>query len=506
MESLFYFCPVKRHIFFFLMLSLFAFPAQAYYDFDEKLHLAYTQILKLKLDEGKELLRQEHLEKPGNHLTLLYENYIDFLKGFISEEESDFIILKKNCAQRLKIISKDKDDTSSPFHLYVNAEMILQEAMLKIKFKEHVSAATDIRKAYRMVEKNELIFPTFILNKKLIGFLHVMVGAVPKEYHWLVEMAGMEGTVPQGTSELMDLFEHLEGTPYTCYRDELLFYLGNIHNSFAKNESHGELLLERMLPSTVDNPLIRYCYANVAMKMGRNEDALRVLTVPMNPDGVYAFHFLSYKTGLARLRKLDYSGEEDFRKFIAQFKGKNYLKAAWQKVAWISFLKGDQKMYHEYMLKARESGLQFVDEDKEAMTEASGTDAPNALLLRSRLLFDGGYYKESMHEIAGMPLDSFPRYRDQLEVTYRFGRILQKMKQVDKAMEYYEQTLKNGSTSRYYFAANSALLLGMIYEERKDFPKAKSYFEKCLSLDNHEYQNSLDQKAQAGLDRIRSAE
>ena len=70
-------------------------------------------------------------------------------------------------------------------------------------------------------------------------------------------------------------------------------------------------------------------------------------------------------------------------------------------------------------------------------------------------------------------------------------------------MEYYEQTLKNGSTSRYYFAANSALLLGMIYEERKDFPKAKSYFEKCLSLDNHEYQNSLDQKAQAGLDRIR---
>ena len=72
-------------------------------------------------------------------------------------------------------------------------------------------------------------------------------------------------------------------------------------------------------------------------------------------------------------------------------------------------------------------------------------------------------------------------------------------------MEYYMQTLKNGTGSRYYFAANSTLLLGMIYEERNEPEKAKAYFEQCLSLDNHEYQNSIDQKAQAGLDRLKDA-
>ena len=481
-------------------------PAFAYYEFDDNLRLAYSRILNLHLEEGKKLLAKEHLEKPGNHLTLLYENYIDFLTGFITEEESDFILLKKNVAQRLKIISKDKNDPSSPFHLYVNAEMIMQEAMLKVKFKEHVSAATDIRKAYRMVERNEAIFPTFILNRKLMGFLHVLVGAIPREYHWLVEMAGLEGTVPEGTAELVSLYDHLEGSPYACYRDELLFYLGNIHNSFAKNETHGQQLLEWMLPSTAESPLIRYCYANVAMKMGRNEDALKVLTLPMNQEGVFQFHFLSYKTGLAKLRKLDYSGDADIQKFIANFKGTNYIKAAWQKLAWISFLKGDLKNYHECMMHCRESGGQFVDEDKEAMNEASSTETPNALLLRSRLLFDGGYYKESLSEIAGQPLDSFPRYRDQLEVTYRFGRILHRMKQIDKAIEYYQQTLKNGANSRYYFAANSALLLGMIYEERNEPEKAISYYNQCLALDHHEYQNSIDQKAQAGLDRISAGE
>ena len=257
-----------------------------------------------------------------------------------------------------------------------------------------------------------------------------------------------------------------------------------------------------MLPSTAESHLIRYCYANVAMKMGRNEDALKVLTQPMNQDGVFQFHFLSYKTGLAKLRKLDFSGDADIRKFIANFKVTNYIKAAWQKMAWISFLKGDLKNYHECMMHCRESGGQFVDEDKEAMNEASSTETPNALLLRSRLLFDGGYYKESLSEIAGQPLDSFPRYRDQLEVTYRFGRILHRMKQIDKAIEYYQQTLKNGASSRYYFAANSALLLGMIYEERNEPEKAISYYNQCLALDHHEYQNSIDQKAQAGLDRI----
>ena len=35
-------------------------------------------------------------------------------------------------------------------------------------------------------------------------------------------MAGMDGTVPQGTSELMDLYDHIERTEFSCYRDELL--------------------------------------------------------------------------------------------------------------------------------------------------------------------------------------------------------------------------------------------------------------------------------------------
>lgn len=480
-------------------------PVSAYYEFDKNLEKAYAAVIRLRLEEGAALLKKEHIEKPGNNLTLLFENYIDFLKAFISEEEERFVVLKKKTSERIRQLNRDKDGPSSPFHLYATSEMILQEAMLKVKFREHVSAATDIRKAYKLIQKNKAIFPTFPLNEKLSGFMHTLVGAVPREYHWLVELAGMEGTVSGGTAEIVRLYNELEGGEYACFREELLFYLSNIHNSFAKNEMHGEQLLDWMQPFTMVSPLIRYCYANVSMKMGRNEDALRVLQFSSESTGVFPFYFLRYKIGLARLRRLDLAADQDLIGFVADFKGSNYIKAAWQKIAWVSFLRGDLLKYNECMAKCRAYGTQFVDEDKEAMNEALSGELPNAILLKSRLLFDGGYYKEALAGIAGQPLDSFPRYRDQLEVTYRLGRILMRLKQTEKALEYLKQTLKNGANSHYYFAANSALLLGNYYEDQGELFQASIYYVKCLELENHEYQNSIDQKAQAGLDRIKEA-
>ena len=46
------------------------------------------------------------------------------------------------------------------------------------------------------------------------------------------------------------------------------------------------------------------------------------------------------------------------------------------------------------------------------------------------------------------------------------------------------------------------LELGIIYENRKDYAKAKSYFEKTMDMKNDEYRSSIKQKAKAGLKRI----
>jgi hypothetical protein len=83
------------------------------------------------------------------------------------------------------------------------------------------------------------------------------------------------------------------------------------------------------------------------------------------------------------------------------------------------------------------------------------------------------------------------------------GRIMEKTGREDRAIDCYSSVIKGGRELPYYFAANSALLLGGIYERKNERTKASEYYHLALSMKDHEYKNSIDQKARAGLDRVK---
>ena len=80
------------------------------------------------------------------------------------------------------------------------------------------------------------------------------------------------------------------------------------------------------------------------------------------------------------------------------------------------------------------------------------------------------------------------------------------MDKLDEALDYYNIVLKQGATSPYYFAANSALNMGNICASRGMTGKARSYYEKCLSLDYTEYKSGISQEARAGLNRLKAGQ
>ena len=43
---------------------------------------------------------------------------------------------------------------------------------------------------------------------------------------------------------------------------------------------------------------------------------------------------------------------------------------------------------------------------------------------------------------------------------------------------------------------------GYIYERRSDKTRAIAYFQRCLDMKDHDYKNSLDQRAKAGIARV----
>ncbi|SVE30575.1 uncharacterized protein METZ01_LOCUS483429, partial [marine metagenome] len=124
----------------------------ASFQMNEDMQMAYLHIINLEFDAAQNLLNKEKIKRSNNGIIYLYENYIDFLKIIIGEEFTYFEKQEKLKNERLKkIISNDK---SSPYYLYSQAEIHLQWAFARIKFKEYLTAAYEIQKAYSLIEKN----------------------------------------------------------------------------------------------------------------------------------------------------------------------------------------------------------------------------------------------------------------------------------------------------------------------------------------------------------------
>ncbi|MEO8085507.1 MAG: tetratricopeptide repeat protein [Bacteroidota bacterium] len=482
-----------------LLFVITAYQTKAGFDYSDNLRKSFQCILRLRLNEARIYLEKEKKEQPSNSLTLLYANYYDFIKAFITEEQKYADTLRLNTERRLRLL--DLERGNSPYLLLAKADMLIQTAMIKAKFGENVSAALDIRKAYNYAERNFILYPTFPLNKKTLGLLHAMVGAIPHEYKWLVSIAGMEGTIPQGSDELFRMLAETDEGFFPEYKEEVLFYLVQIYSSITTNDSITALLAGAVKKHAENSPLMMYCFTNLTYKSGRNEEALAIMNT-FDDDGIFPFYFLHYKKAQLRLRKLDLGAEEDFEYYLAHFKGLNYVKSAYQKLAWIALLRNDDKKYKQILEQCFTKGITLVDEDKEALKEFETKEIPNPVLLRARLLFDGGYYKESFREMVKITSPTVLPFKDKLEYTYRYGRLFHKTGDFPKAILNYSATLQNGETSHYYFAANAALMLGQLYEEQKDWEKARTFYNRCLELRHHDYQNSIDQKAQAALERL----
>jgi hypothetical protein len=62
--------------------------------------------------------------------------------------------------------------------------------------------------------------------------------------------------------------------------------------------------------------------------------------------------------------------------------------------------------------------------------------------------------------------------------------------------------LEAGEKQPYYFAESAAIQLGIICENKGEYENAKAYYKRAINVEKHEFKNSLDQKAKAGLSRI----
>ncbi|MBC8315378.1 MAG: hypothetical protein H8E51_07725 [Bacteroidetes bacterium] len=482
----------------------------AQYHFNSQCREAYQEILNFRFEAAQNLLQKERQEHPENLIPVYLENYIDFFKLYTRENKLEFELLKGNKSKRLKLL--EDGNQKSPYYRLCLAGVRIQWAFVKLKFGEYMTAAFDIRRAYLLLKENEKLFPEFLPDKVGQGILHIIVGLIPENYLWLANLVGLEGTISEGIAELNSVFLYNGSNEvYKLFKPEACFYLAFVYANLHSNKQESLEFIRRFDLDTSfiqykNSPLIVFAKSSVYMKNGRNDEVIALLSSYQPDAETYPFLYLEFLEGLAHINRLDTSASNYFNTFLDEFKGINYIKSGHQKLAWIYLLKGDTLRYKAEIMKAKVNGHAIVDDDKQAYAEYDVGIIPALPLLKARLLFDGGYYREALNILLNTSLDQYIRSRKDLtEYTYRLGRIHHAVGNIPRAEEFYTQTIKLGKKIPHYFAANAALNLGMIYEKRGDFIGADTNYRICASLKHAEYENSLRQKAKAGLSRLKRA-
>ena len=475
--------------------------AQSNFDFTPEAEVAYDLVLSLQFEAAEEKLAILKKEDPDNLIPYFIENYIDFFTVFISEDKIAFDRLEGNKDERLQKIKRG--DSNSPYYYYCQAEINLQWALARLKFEEYFSAFNEVKAAYKLLNKNEKKFPDFIANKKSLGILHAILGTVPDKYQWGVKLiSGMSGSIQQGKSEIEMILKHAQNNDFIFEEESLVMYsFLLLHLNNQQEEAWRIIRSGKLDPST--NPLACFVLANVAMHTGRNDEAIELLMNQPKGDQFYDFHYLDYLLGLAKLSRTDEDAAIYFKKYLNQFDGVNYIKEGYQKLAWHELLNNNPTGYETYIQKCLTEGEAVIGGDKNALKEAKKKIIPNSMLLRARILFDGGYYERAYDLLNAFSPSYFEEKRHQLEMNYRLGRICHKRKHFKEALEYYQDTIEKGHSDGYYFACNAALQQGLIYESLKDLEKAERAYRLCLSIKPDEYRSGLHQQAKSGLNRIK---
>jgi tetratricopeptide (TPR) repeat protein len=485
-------------IIFFLLITQVA---VSQYRYSSRCFDAHKMISSLRFEEALQLLEEERAVDPENLVPAMLEGYMDFLILVVGENQQDYDSLRELRSARVDILRNG--DPESPWYRYSIAMINLQWAFARVSFGSYINAARDIRRAYLLLEQNNSLFPDFLPDKVGLGIMHALIGTIPDNLQWVARLFNMEGSVEGGRQELFEVMARADEEGYPFLADEALFFLSFIDINLQADKDIALELIFHYGDDADSNLMLVFSLAKLYMRTGHTDKAIDLLVNRPGGEKYYPFYYLDYLTGLAKLSRLDDDASHYFLRFTANFKGKSFIKSAYQKLAWSSLLEEDTNTYYAYMEKVKIYGNDISDGDKLAMKNANSGQVPNVCLLKSRLLFDGGYYDQAILALQ----DAYCRLKtrqDSIESIYRRGRIFHEQGRISDALFTYDKAIVQGKEEPYYYAANAALQCGMIHETKGDLDRAEEYYQMCMDMKNEEYRNSIKQKAKAGLSRIKS--
>ncbi len=454
---------------------------------------------KLKLEPARAILTKEQSKQPTNLAIDYLLDCIEYYALISSRDKRDVSVYEKN--QRNRIDRIHKLAATIPLSAYAEAEMLLHLSIVKMMHQEYVSGAMELRSAYQLHTRNAQKYPQLHATFKSLGFIKALLGTLPENYHWVLNVVGLTGNYNEGINLIEKYFKQASATEPFIDRQQadfyytlLQFYFGDKQQAWTYAQQH--------TTDFEDNNLSCYLRAFMASHTAHNEEALAALQKRPKTAEFSHYHELDWLMGYSLLNKLDPDCEIEFKKFVTFSKYKTQRKDAYRRLAWSELIKQDTLRFIVYRnLSFKESSYKD-DEDLMVDKELARNIYPNAYVLKARLLFDGGYYAQAEQLIKSVQLSQLKNNIQKAEYYYRYGRIMQEQKKYAKAIEYFTESIKLSEPENLYFAPYSSLQLGSVYHKLGYTQTAAYYLKKAIAYKNYKAKGYIVQKAGQELEQL----
>lgn len=367
---------------------------------------------------------------------------------------------------------------------YFESETRLLASLAFLKFDRQIDAAWQLRQAYKIAHKNYNDDVGFIPSLKTLSLLEILIGSVPEKYQWLLSLAGLHGSIQNGEKNLEAVINK-DNT--LSHETRLLYALAQVF--ILDNSSSPNSYLNNL---QTNNPLVRLVKTTIWSKTNQGQKIIDLSKEKQEKD----FPQMYYLIGDAYLQSGKYGNAISYlNNFLETFQGHSNRKDAFFKI-YLAHLFINVDKANEYKMKAMNiESKSASDKNAEKLLQ---TDI-NIGIMKMRLATDGGFYSIALSQTDSILLKS---KKDSVEFVYRLARLNHKTYQLNNAITGYLTTINKSGKEHWYFAPNSALQLGHIYENQGEMDSSIMYYKMAMQYKNHIYKNSIDAKCEAGINRV----
>jgi hypothetical protein len=462
---------------------------------------AQKHIAALRLNKAAQILSDEKKAQPNNAAVLLLENYIDFYRIVTSLDYSTFKDMEQQKSARLNAFKTIPEN--SPFHLYAQSELHLQFAFAKAMREEYVGAMFEFRSAYNLANDNLKKFPSFLPSQKTVGMFSALLGTTGKSYKWVLNIAGLRGNFNEGLALLEKYFEKKVGDEFVLDKQFAVFYYALLQLNYGDKQLAWKFCKDHTA-DYASSLMSCYLRGYTGMRTAQKEEAIEVFAARPKSSEYQKFDALEFYYALCKLYRLDHDADKHFKHFIANTKTKVLVKEAYRWLAWYYLVNNDYDKHVIYAGLMKRHGSRFNEEEKNMLYEIDKKISPDAIVLKARLLYDGGYYQRAEDMIASHPNQNWRSDYQKQEYYYRYARIMEAQHKLSKASEYYQLVIKNSSENTpYHFAPFASFYQGLIYKQLGFTQLAKSYLNNVSKYSKAEYAESIQIRAQNALQQIK---